>query len=100
MVRVVVRLIIDGKIDIGFPRKKQQRRPLQESRRDQDEDEQQEPPRLLVAPSVEDPPGDHQVQEQINDPDGMDPVNPSMGAGLEHFAYAAQNASHAQGEND
>jgi hypothetical protein len=23
-----------------------------------------------------------------------------MGAGLEHFAHAAQNASHAQGEND
>jgi hypothetical protein len=29
------------------------------------------------------------VEEEINDPDGMDPVNPPMGAGLEHFTHAA-----------
>jgi hypothetical protein len=51
---------------------------------DKDEDEQQKRPWLLVAPSVENPSGDHHVEEEINDPDGMDPVNPPMGAGLEH----------------
>jgi len=32
-------------------------------------------PRLLVAPAVEDPPGDHEVQEEVNDPDEVHPID-------------------------
>src|SRR5438874_9917271 len=100
MIRVVVRLVIHSSIDIAFPWKEQERRQTYECRRDQYKDEQQESPWFLIAPSVENPPCDHQIEEEINDPDGMDPVNPSMGASLQHFTHAAQHTCHAQSEDD
>jgi hypothetical protein len=55
---------------------------------------------LLIAQSIENPPGDHEVQEQVNDPDGMHPVDPSKGTRLQHFADTSQHGCHAQSEND
>lgn len=52
MVRVVMSFVINGKIDIAFPWKKQKRREIQDRRRDQHEDKQQQPSRFLVAPSI------------------------------------------------
>src|SRR6266436_579859 len=100
MVSVVVSLIVSGKIDVGFSRKKQDRRQIQNCWRDQHKNEKKKPPRLLVTPTVEDPPRDYEVQEKVNNPDNVDPVNATMGACLQHLADAAQHSRHAQGEND
>ena len=100
MVRVIMRLVINGKIDIAFPRKKQQGRQIQDCWRDQDEDEEKKRPRLLVAPPVENPPSDYEVEEEVNYPDGVHPVNAAARACLQHFADTAQHSRHAQGEND
>jgi len=54
----------------------------------------------LVTPTVEDPPRDHEVEEKVNDPDNVDPVNATMGTCLQHFTDATQYSRHAQGEND
>ena len=43
---------------------------------------------MLIAPSIEDPPGDHEVQKQVDDSEGVHPVDPSMRTGLQHFTYA------------
>src|SRR6266571_915524 len=73
---------------------------IQDRRRDQDKDEEEKSPRLLVAPAVEDPPRDNQIQEKIDDPEGVHPINAPMRARLQHFADASEHARHAQREND
>ena len=65
MIGVIVRLVINGRIDIAFPWKEQERCQIQESWRDQDEDEEKKCPRLLVAPAIENPPGDDKIQKDI-----------------------------------
>ena len=52
------------------------------------------------APAVENPPGDNQIQEKIDDPDRVHPINVTARACLQHFADAAQHSRHTQGEDD
>jgi hypothetical protein len=78
MIRIIMRLLVNGQIDIAFARKKQERCQIQDCWRGQDKQEQEKRPGLLISPAVEDPLGNDQIEEKIDDPYGVHPINPSM----------------------
>ena len=91
VVRVIVNLIIDEFIQSRFRRKKNNRGQVQNGRRDEDKHEKQKRPRLLIAPAIENPPSDDQIDKQVHDPDGVNPINATVCACLQHFSHAGKN---------
>src|SRR5213595_2782044 len=99
MICVIVRLVIFYG-DVAFTRKEKQRTEIKDGRRDQDKNKKEKGPILFKTPAVENPPGNHEKEENVQDPQRMDPIDPAMRARLQHFAQTLEYASHAQGEHD
>src|SRR5947209_1939574 len=77
MIRVIVRLVIFYG-DVAFTRKEKQRTEVKNGRRDQDKNKKEKGPSLFKAPAVENPPGNHEKEENVQDPQRMDPIDASM----------------------
>src|SRR5207244_2961254 len=75
MVGVKVFLVIDELIERAFGRKKEKRCEKENRGRDEHEEEQEKRPGLLVAPAIEDPPRDHEIEKQIHNPNRVHPVD-------------------------
>src|SRR5438874_11065327 len=78
VVRVIVGLVGDRFVDAAFAWEKEERGKKQNRRRDEDENEEQECPRLLVAPSVKDPPRHDQIKKQIYNPEEVHPIKAAV----------------------
>ena len=50
----------------------------------------------LEAPALKNPPGDDEIKEEVDDPQGVNPVEANATSGLEHLANAEKNARHAE----
>src|SRR5205814_3006818 len=72
MIRVIVRLVIFYG-DIAFTRKEKQRTKIKNGRRDQNKNKKEKGPILFKAPAVENPPGNHEKEENVQDPHRMEP---------------------------
>ena len=99
MIRVIVRLIISHG-HVTFTRKEKQGTEIKNGWGDQDENKKEKGPILFKAPAVKNPPGNHQKKENVQDPQGMDPIDAAMRARLQHFTQTLEHASHAQGEHN
>src|SRR5205814_7655626 len=99
VIRVIVRLVIFYGA-VAFTRKEKQRTEIKNGRRDQNENKKEKGPSLFKAPAVENPPGNHEKEENVQDPHRMDPINAPIAARLQHFAQTMQHASHAQGDEN
>ena len=77
MIRVIVRLVIFYG-DVAFTRKEKQRTEIKNGRRDQDKNKKEKSPILFKAPAVENPPGNHEKEENVQDLHRMDPIDASM----------------------
>lgn len=77
MIRVIVRLVIFYG-DVAFTRKEKQRTEIKNGRRDQDKNKKEKGPILFKAPAVENPPGNHEKEENVQDLHRMDPIDASM----------------------
>jgi hypothetical protein len=97
---VVMLLVIDEFIECAFWREQEQGREKKNGGRDENEDEQEKRPSLLVAPAIEDPPGEHEIEKEICNPNNVDLVNAFPRARLEHFSDAGEHTRHAQGKDD
>ena len=67
MIRVIVRLIISHG-HVTFTRKEKQRTEIKNGWGDQDENKKEKGPILFKAPAVKNPLGNHQKEENVQDP--------------------------------
>ena len=77
MIRVIVRFVISHG-DVTLKRKEKQRTEIKDGRRDQDKNKKEKGPILFKTPAVENPPGNHEKEENVQDPQRMDPIDASM----------------------
>src|SRR5436305_14299814 len=77
MIRIIVCLVIFYG-DVAFTRKENQRTEIKNGRRDQYKNKKEKSPILFKAPSVENPPGYHYIEEIVQYLHRMDPIDDSM----------------------
>src|SRR2546430_9306515 len=78
VVRIIVSFVGDRFVDAAFAWEKEERGKKQNRRRDKDENEEEKCPRLLVAPSVKDPPRHDQIKKQIYNPEEVHPIKAAV----------------------